>query len=916
MQFIHVHNHSDYSLLKATSTPGGLASAAREMKMPAIALTDDANLFGACAFYRECIKAGVKPIIGCDFFLAPHSRHQKSTIEDGRQYQRMVLLAKNREGYRNLVMLSSLAYTEGFYYKPRIDQELLQKYHAGLIALSGGFGGEIPQLINRNRVQEAREKADFYAQTFGRDNFYLELTDHGIAGQQQINHSLITISRDMNVQLVAANDTYYLRKDDAEAHDVLLCIGNKRKKNDPGRFRFSSDQFYLKSPEEMWKLFGDYPDALENTLKIYEQCNLEMEFSDPLFPHYEIPDGFDTPDAYLRHISHEGFLRRYENPDQNLRNRLNYELETIIKMGFSNYLLIVWDFICYARDAGIPVGPGRGSGAGSMVAYSLGITDIDPMEYGLLFERFLNPERVSMPDLDIDFCFARRQELIDYVTRKYGSERVGQIITFGTLKPRAVIRDVARVLDFSYDEADHAAKLIPEGLKTTIDSALADEPQLKKLYTADTRYRELIDVSRKLQNLHRHASTHAAGIVIGKEALTRYVPLFRDSRTGAISTQFTMEELEDNGLVKMDILGLKTLTLIQNTLNHISLSNTEFDINAIPGNDPKTFEMLGEGKSLAVFQFESGGMQKILVKARPTCIEDLIALNSLFRPGPMENIGQFIDAKQGRIKITYPHPDLEPILKETYGVIVYQEQVMETVRIIAGFSLGKADILRRAMGKKKEKDMAKMRVEYMEGAAKRGIDEKTAAGIFDLLKPFAGYGFNKSHAAAYSVLAYKTAYLKAHYPAQFMAANLTNESDNNDTFALYLNEIKNMDMDIRPPDINESDKHFTVSLSNTPAQNGTAPPPAAPQTPDTSARNGTAPPPAAQNGGQKERQRIIFGLMGIKGVGSSAVDEILSTRDRPYASLEDFFERIDLRLVNRRALEILAQCGAFNSICP
>ena len=608
------------------------------------------------------------------------------------------------------------------------------------------------------------------------------------------------------------------------------------------------------------------------------------------------PPEFDGPDTYLRHISQVGLSRRYPEIGEELQKRLDYELDIIISMGFTGYFLIVWDLIRYARDNGIPVGPGRGSGAGSIVAYSLKITDIDPMHYGLLFERFLNPERISMPDFDIDFCFERRQEVIDYVTRKYGKNRVGQIITFGTLKPRAVIRDVARVLDFSYDEADHIAKLIPGGPQagnsSSIETALRDVAELNKLYESQERYRELIDVGKKLQKLHRHASTHPGGVVIGKEELTHYVPLFRVPKTGAISTQFTMDYLEDNGLVKMDILGIKTLTLIQNTLSLIAKTGEDFDVETIPMDDPETFKLLSEGRSLAIFQFEKKKMQKILARAKPTCIEDLIALNSLNRPGPMENIDQFIDSKQGHIKISYPHPSLEQVLRETYGVIVYQEQVLETVRIIGGLSLGKADILRRAMGKKKEEDMARMRVEYMAGAAENNIDEKTASDIFELLKPFAGYGFNKSHAAAYSVLSYKTAYLKAHYPAQFMAANLTNEIDNSDNFLDYLNETWNMGMVIRPPDINDSEKYFTVLAPG--------------------ALSGDA--PAA--GSEKEPPVIIFGLIGIKGLGSSVVDEILRCRETPYSSLGDFLERVDLKTINRRTMEIMVQCGVFDSLFP
>ncbi|AHC14462.1 DNA polymerase III subunit alpha [Salinispira pacifica] len=876
--FVHLHNHSDFSLLRATSTVSGLVTRARNMNMPGIALTDDGNLFGAYRFYQECRnEPGINPIIGCDFFMASDSRHSKSASENSKHYQRIVLLAKNDRGYRNLIKLSSMGYTEGFYYKPRIDKELLEAHHEDLIALSGGLGGEIPQLISRNRVDEAREAAAWYADLFGKDHFYLELTDHGIADQQTVNRSLIEFSRDMNLPLVATNDSYYLEPEDAHAHDVMLCIGNKRKINEPGRFKFSSDQFYLKSPEEMWRIFGEHPQALTNTMKINEMIDIQMELPGPLLPDYDIPQEFEGPDNYLRHLSNEGLKNRYEEITDEMRKRLDYELDIIISMGFTGYFLIVWDFIRYAKDHDIPVGPGRGSGAGSIIAYCLEITDIDPLKYGLLFERFLNPERVSMPDFDIDFCFERRQEVIDYVTRKYGTEKVGQIITFGTLKPKAVIRDVARVLDFSYDEADRIAKLIPDGPKITIEKALEEEPKLQELYDSGGGYRELIDVSKRLQKLNRHASTHAAGIVIGKDELTEYVPLFRDPKTGAISTQYTMDQLEDNGLVKMDFLGLKTLTLIRNTEKLIAQTGVEVDTATIPEDDEATYKLLGEGLSSAVFQFESEGMQNILKEAKPNCIEDLIALNALYRPGPMDNIPQFIESKWGRTAIIYPHENLEAVLKETYGVIVYQEQVMETVRIIGGFSLGKADILRRAMGKKKEKDMARMRVEYMEGAKEKGIDEQTADGIFELLKPFAGYGFNKSHAAAYSVLAYKTAYLKANYPAQFMAANLTNEIDHPDKFADYLGEARIMGIDILPPDVNDSDKYFTVVDGN-----------------------------------------IVFGLMGIKGVGSSAVDEILREREEngSFTSMDNFLERVDLKTVNRRVIETMVQCGVFDRVFP
>ncbi|MFW6249813.1 MAG: DNA polymerase III subunit alpha [Alkalispirochaetaceae bacterium] len=875
--FIHLHNHSDFSLLKGASPIKGMVARAKELGMDALAITDDGNLFGALNFYMACRNAEIKPIIGCDFYLAPGDRRSRSGLENPNRLSRLVLLAENNAGYQSLIRLSSIGYTEGFYYKPRIDDEVLCRYTEGVIALSGSLSGEIPRLILSNKLAEAEERANWYRELYGPDRFYLELCDHGIPEQKVLNKELLELSEKLGIPMVAANDTHYLRQEDANAQDILLCIGSNKKKNDAGRFRFSTDQFYLKSEEEMRGLFQEYPGAIENSRRIAEMCELEIELPGPKFPNYEIPERFETRDDYLRHLTWEGLRHRYEELSEEITGRAEKELDIIISMGFTGYFLIVWDFIKYARDNGVPVGPGRGSGAGSIVAYALQITDIDPLHYGLLFERFLNPDRVSMPDFDIDFCFERRQEVIDYVTRKYGTERVGQIITFGTLKAKAVIRDVARVLDLPYSEADQIAKLVPKDLKMTIEKALEQEPRLTELYEKGGVYRELIDVSRKLEGLHRHASTHAAGIVIGQEPLTHYVPLYRDPKTGSISTQYTMDLLEECGLVKMDFLGLKTLTLIENTVRIIHDQGIELDIDAIPEDDGPTFKMLGEGKSAAIFQFESEGMQGILERAKPRRIEDLIALNALYRPGPMQFIDQFIDSKNGKIPISYPLPELEPVLEETYGVIVYQEQVMEIVQIVGGFSLGQADILRRAMGKKKEKEMERMRKEFLAGAKEKGFSKEQAESIFELLKPFAGYGFNKSHAAAYSVVAYKTAYLKANYPVEFMAANLTNEINNPDAFANYLAETRGMNIEVLPPDINLSRKVFSVNEG-----------------------------------------RVVFGLVGIKNVGSAAVDEIVSRREEegPYRSVEEFLERVDLRTVNRKTVETLIQSGVFDSLRP
>ncbi|MFW6260909.1 MAG: DNA polymerase III subunit alpha [Spirochaetota bacterium] len=873
--FVSLHNHTDYSLLRASSRVGDLVARAAELGMPALAITDDGNLFGALQFYQACRKAAIQPIIGCDFYLASGSRHSKTQADSGLRASRVVLLATSDHGYRNLIKLTSAAYTEGFYYRPRIDDELLERHHEDLICLTGSVSGDVPKLILMNQQEEAEARARWYRDLFGRDNFFFELNDHGIPEQAVLNRTLVDMSAKLDVPLVAANESYYVYGDDANAHDTLLCIGSSKKKNDSSRFRFSTNEFYLKSGEEIAARFADHPEAIENSVKIAERCSFEMQLPGPMFPHYEIPQEFDDPDAYLRHLSNEGLRERYGTVTEEMQKRLDYELDVIISMGFTGYFLIVWDFIAYARNRDIPVGPGRGSGAGSIVAYSLGITDIDPLKYNLLFERFLNPDRVSMPDFDIDFCYERRGEVIDYVTRKYGEEKVGQIITFGTLKARAVIRDVARALDLPFAEADTIAKLIPKDLKITIPKAIDQVPELQEMMEREGIHRELLETSMKLEGLHRHASTHAAGIVIGREELTSYVPLYRDPRTGQISTQYTMDLLEDCGLVKMDFLGLKTLTLIENTKKLIAKRGMEIDLDTIPDDDRATFAMLGRGESAAVFQFESQGMAAILKRARPGRIEDLIALNALYRPGPMENIDQFVDSKNGKMMIEYPLPQLERPLEETYGVIVYQEQVMEIVQIVAGFSLGQADILRRAMGKKKVEEMAKMRISYMEGARERGISDTDAERIFTLLEPFAGYGFNKSHAAAYSVLAYKTAYLKANYPAEFMAANLTNEINNPDTFADYMAETTRMGIELLPPDINLSEKYFSVTDG-----------------------------------------KIVYGLVGIKNVGSAAVDAILAEREAGgrYESFMDFCERIDTRSVNRKVIEMFVQCGLFDAV--
>jgi DNA polymerase III subunit alpha len=873
-EFVHLHNHSDFSLLDGAASVGSMVGRAKALGMGALALTDHGNMFGAVKFYDACKDAGIKPIVGIEAYVAGGSRFERTGTENGNKYWHLILLAKDAEGYKNLLKLSSAAYTEGFYYKPRVDFELLASHAGGLICSSACIAGEIPSLILMGKEAEAERLATRYAELFGKDRFYLELQDHGIPEQKTVNRALVAISRRTGLGLVCTNDMHYLERSDAGAHDVLLCIGTNRKRDEPGRMRFFGPEFYMKSPEEMEALFAEVPEALANTLKIAEMVDLKLSYPGPMLPDYEIPAEYSSPEEYLRHLAFEGLGRRYPGFGEEIRKRAEYELGVIIKMKFTGYFLIVWDFIHWAKENGIPVGPGRGSGAGSIVAYSLRITDIDPLRYNLLFERFLNPERISMPDFDIDFCFERRGEVIDYVTGKYGSDRTGQIITFGTLKAKAVIKDVARALDLPFEEANDIAKLVPEDPKMTLAKAFAEEPKLKAL-AENAKYRDLFEIARKLENKNRHASFHAAGIVIGKTALTDFVPLYKDPKTGIVSTQFTMDYLEKCGLVKMDFLGLKTLTLIKHTIDLIRKRGIEIEEEKIPEDDKKTFELLGEGKSTSVFQFESTGMQGILKQAKPSCMEDLIALNALYRPGPMDYIPQYIDSKSGKTPVTYPDPCLESILKETYGVIVYQEQVMQVAQRIGGYSLGQADLLRRAMGKKKHEVMVKEKEKFIEGAVKNGFKAADADRIFEILIPFAGYGFNKSHAAAYSVVAYRTAYLKANFPAEYMAANLTNEIANTDKLTEYISEARSMGLEVLPPDLNRSEAHFVVAEG-----------------------------------------RIVYGFLGIKGVGEGVANAIVAEREKngDYASFIEFVERLGTQSMNKKTLECLAKAGCFDSL--
>ena len=884
--FVHLHVHSDYSLLDGAASIDALVNKAVACGMSHLALTDHGSMFGAITFYQACRARGVTPLIGSECYLSHGSRHDRGAsngVRGGatqRSYH-MGLLARNETGYRNLMQLSTIGYTEGFYYRPRIDDEVLASHAEGLIGFSGCLSAKIPALIREQRVAEATDVAVQYRDLFGAGHFYLELQNHGLQEQVTLNRTLIEMAQRTGIPLVATNDVHYAERDDAHAQDVLICVGTGKRLSDGDRLRFDSQEFYFKDEAEMQRLFDGVPEALRNTREVADRCQLEIPQPGPLLPEYEVPPGH-SQETYLRQVAAEGLARRYATVTAELRARLDYELGVIEKMGYAGYFLIVWDFISFARDRNLPVGPGRGSGAASLVAYALRITDIDPFVYGLVFERFLNPERVSMPDFDIDFCYERRGEVIAYVAEKYGADRVAQIITFGTLKARAVIRDVARVLEIPYAEADAIAKLVPAGPKSSLQVALKQEGGLREVRERGGSYADLIETGLKLEGLSRHASTHAAGIVIGREALTSYVPLYRDTRTGAISTQYTGEDvLQGCGLVKMDFLGLKTLTVIENTVRLIRARQAAeggrepFDLAAVPEDDPATYEMLGAGKATCVFQFESPGMRSLLTRARPQRIQDLMALTSLYRPGPMQFMDQFIEAKAGRARVNYPLPELQPILEETYGVIIYQEQVMKIAQVVAGYSLGQADILRRAMGKKKPKEMEEQRERFIAGAREKGYARNVAANLFEMLAPFAEYGFPKPHAAAYSVLSFRTACLKAHFPAEFMAANLTNEMANTDKLAEYISEARGMGLEVLPPSVNLSVGDFSVVEG-----------------------------------------RIVYGLQGIKNVGAGAVAEIVTRRAEggDYHDLTDFLERVHLAQVNRKVVETMIQVGAFDGL--
>ncbi|MGI5892510.1 MAG: DNA polymerase III subunit alpha [Bacillota bacterium] len=873
MGFVHLHNHTEYSLLDGAARVNKMIAKAKELGMPAIAITDHGVMYGIINFYQEAKKAGIRPIIGCEVYVAQRTRHDKEARRDDSPYH-LVLLAENQEGYQNLCRLVSHAFLEGFYYKPRIDMELLQKYHQGIIALSACIAGELPDLILQDRIEDAKQLARQYRAVFGKDNYYIELQNHGMEEELKVNPILVQIARELDIGLVATNDIHYVDQSDANIHDILLCVQTGKIRDEENRMRFPCDQFYLKTEEEMRELFFQWPDAIDNTLMIAERCQVDFKFGDLYLPKYDVPDGF-TLHSYLEHLCRQGLKDRYDEITPELQERLEYELNIINKMGFSGYFLIVWDLVHFSRNHNIFVGPGRGSAAGSLVAYILGITNIDPIKYKLLFERFLNPERISPPDIDIDFCYERRGEVIEYLVEKYGQEKVGQIITFGTMGARGAVKDVGRVLNIPYGEVDRLAKQIPHDPKIKLHDAIKNSPDLHKSYENDPQAKELLDIAMQIEGMPRHSSTHAAGVVIAREELISYMPV-QKTADGFATTQYEKEQVEACGLLKMDILGLRTLTVIGDAVENIQRSHPELakiDIDQIPLDDVKTYEMLSRGDTVCVFQLESSGMRNILRNLRPERFEDIIALVALYRPGPLGSgmVDQFIASKHGEKAITYQHPLLENILKETYGVILYQEQVMQIATALAGFTLGQADMLRRAMGKKKPEVIAKERDNFLIGCRKNGIDTKIAAAIFDLMEYFAGYGFNKSHSAAYAKVAYETAWLKANYPAEFMASMLTSVMDTADKVPEYIEECRRMEIAVLPPDINESNVKFTVNEG-----------------------------------------KIRFALSAVKNVGRDAVKRIVEEREAngPFTSLTDLCYRTSL---NRKMLESLIKCGALDS---
>ena len=881
-KFVHLHVHSEFSLLDGANRIKDLPVRAKELGMDAIAITDHGVMFGVIDFYKACLANGVKPIIGCEVYVAPRTRFDKEPNIDNK-YNHLILLAKNNDGYKNLSKLVSLGFIDGYYYKPRIDKELLEKYHDGLICCSACLAGEISQAILKGDMQKAEESAMWFKNLFGED-YYLEVQANSLREQLLVNQQLISMSKKLNIPLVATNDSHYLRKEDYYNHEVLLCVQTGKRMTDEDRMSFSTNDYYIKSPEEMEEYFSNIPEVLENTVKIADKCNVTFDFGHTILPNYDVPEEFETHYDYLRKLSSDGMIQRYGNDiPKEIRDREEYELSVIKKMGYVDYFLIVWDYINWAKSQGIPVGPGRGSGAGSIVAYSIGITDIDPIKYSLIFERFLNPERISMPDFDVDFCYERRQEVIDYVSRKYGHDHVSQIITFGTMSARMVIRDVGRALDVSYAETDKLAKMIPNEVHITIKKAMEQNKELSNLYESDDQIHKLLDIAMGLEGLPRQASTHACGIVITKDPVDTYVPLY--VRDNLISTQFIMTTLEELGLLKMDFLGLRTLTVIQDTINLVK-QNLGIDVVYDKDmNDPKVYKLWQDGDTVGIFQFESQGITNFMKELKPDCLEDIVAGVSLYRPGPMDQIPRYIANKKDPEHAVYTHPALKPILKVTYGCMVYQEQVMQIVRDLAGYSLGRADLVRRAMGKKKLDVMAKEREYFIHGqtdengniiipgCVRNGIDEQSANKIFDEMAEFAKYAFNKSHAAAYAVVSYRTAYLKAYYPAELMAATLNSFLGNLDKAPIYIDECKRLNIQILKPEINKSYTKFTV-----------------------------------------EDGKIRFGLGGIKNVGFAVLDAIVKNRaeNGPFKDLPDFCERMQNDSVNKKCIESLIKSGAMD----
>ena len=879
MEFTHLHVHTEYSLLDGSSKIKELVHRAKELGMDSLAITDHGVMYGAIEFYKAALAEGINPILGCEVYVAPGSRFDREAAkgaEDDSRYHHLVLLAENDEGYQNLVKIVSKGFTEGFYYKPRVDYEVLRTYSKGVIALSACLAGVVPYFLRRGLYEEAKKEALILQDIFGKGNFFLELQDHGIPEQQTVNTGLLRMSKELSIDLVATNDVHYIYDTDAEAHDILLCIQTGKKVADEDRMRYEGGQYYLKSAEEMAELFPYAREAIENTHKIAERCHVEIEFNHYKLPHFEVPEGF-TSEGYLRHLCQEGLVHRYGEEAGKYQKRLDYELDTIVTMGFVDYFLIVWDFIKYAKDHGIPVGPGRGSAAGSLVAYSLNITDlIDPIRYNLIFERFLSPGRVTMPDIDVDFCYERRPEVIDYVTKKYGADHVVQIVTFGTMSARMVIRDVGRVLDYPYAYVDSVAKAIPMELGITIAKALTMNPELKRLYESDDQAKKLIDMSMRLEGLPRHTSIHAAGIVIAPQPVDDFVPLSR-AADGNITTQYTMVTLEELGLLKMDFLGLRTLTVIQNAIGG------RFDVHDIDYDDPEVFDMIGKGQTEGVFQLESAGMRNFMKELKPRNLEEIIAGISLYRPGPMDFIPHYIKGKNNQDSIRYDCPELEPILSPTYGCIVYQEQVMQIVRELAGYNNAQSDDIRRTMSKKKMEKMAKEKNDFIygneergiDGCIKRGISEEVAKKIYDDMTDFAKYAFNKSHAAAYAVVSYQTAYLKCHYPVEFMAALMTSFMEHTGKITEYIMTCRQMGIEILSPDINEGDYRFTPYEGN-----------------------------------------IRYGLAAIKGVGRPVIDEIVEERKAggPYVNLKDFCTRLSGRSVNKRTVESFIKAGALDCL--